>query len=246
VSDQPEFDFDARPASQQAPPDIAEKIKKLLRLGKSSNRHEAERALEAAFRLARKYRVDVESLDLDEESETLAHEWFAFTKRASFLQCRALNVVMHFFRVDVCIHHTSRLLFVGRPVDVMIAHYVFEFIVRAGKLELRGFERLERAMRRKMSTGKRKQFVQGFIYGITRQLHEVEREVVLDDSKTALITADELRRKRYLDELVPGLVTKQVESGRANKTALMHGFARGQQTQISQPLRDKERLALTA
>lgn len=236
-SSQQEFDFDRPAASEQAPADIAEKIKKLLRLGKSSNRHEAELALERAYRLAQKYHVDVESLDLDEESERLAHEWFDFGKRASFLKLRALNVIVHFFHVEVCLS-APRVVFVGRPADVMIGHYVYEFIVRAGKAELCGFEIAEKKARRKMSGGKRKQFVQGFIFGITRQLRQVQQEVVLDDAKTALVVAEKQARERYLHELIPNRKDLRIEEGRKNQTALMHGFHRGSETRINQPLTD--------
>ncbi len=240
---QAEFNFDAKPASEQAPADIAEKIKKLLRLGKSSNRHEAELALERAFRLAQKYRVDLDALNLDEESEKLAHEWFHLGKRISFLQARALNVVTHFFRVEACISY-PRFVFVGRATDVMIAHYSFEFIVRAGKMELRDFEKAERKARRKMSSGKRKQFIQGFIYGLTQQLREVEKEVVLDDSKTALVLAESARRKTYLNLLIPNMgKPKKLDCGRQNKTALMSGFERGQDTRINTPLNNSGAVA---
>jgi hypothetical protein len=243
MSAQCEFDFDRPSAAERAPQDIAEKIKKLLRLGKSANRHEAELALERAFRLAQKYRVDLESLDLDQESEKLAHEWFGFGKRASFLACRALNVVVHFFRVEVCISF-PRVVFVGRATDVMIAGYAFEFIVRAGKMELREFEKFERKARRKMSTGKRKQFIQGFIYGITVQLTAAEDEIVLDDSKTAMIVAEKARRERYINELIPNQEKKKLDTGRMNRTALTSGFLRGKETRINTPLHNSSEATL--
>ncbi|GEM_PF-5918622 len=236
MSTQPEFDFNAQPASEQAPADIAEKIKKLLRLGKSSNRHEAELALERAFRLAQKYRIDVESLDLDEESEKLAHEWFRFEKRAGYLHYRAMNVVEGFFRVKVG-WSISRIVFIGRPTDVMIARYAFDFIVRTGKRELRGFEISERNARRKMSTGKRENFIEGFIYGIIQQLKTVSEEIVLDDAKTAIVVAEEAARERYFHERLGGSKEERsLPTPRLNRTALMHGYDRGRETRINQPL----------
>jgi hypothetical protein len=57
-TDQQEFDFERRSSTKEAPVEIVEKIKKLLRLAADkSNRHEAELALRRAFELARRHSI---------------------------------------------------------------------------------------------------------------------------------------------------------------------------------------------
>jgi hypothetical protein len=243
MSDQPEFDFNA-PLPKMSAAEALEKIKKLLRLGRSSNPHEAGLALERAFALAARHRIDVSSLDLDEETERLVHEWFKIGLRLSFLQKRALNIVVHFFSVDVC-YWRPRIVFVGTPSDIAIAWYVYEFLVQQGQQWLADFNRAEKLARRKVSKTKSQNFVQGFIYGISNQLRQREKKIVIEDSKTALVLAEQKRqREAKIDDLLPGNKPVKVALDRRNESALMRGFVRGEQTRINQPLGNKERLSL--
>lgn len=247
MRDQPEFDFNAPLPPRTSPAEALEKIKRLLRLGRSPNPHEAALAMEKAFALAQRHRIDVSALDLDEEeAERIAHEWFHIGKRLSFLQKRALAIVITFFHVDACVS-PPRIVFVGTPGDVAIAWYVYEFLVQQGRRWLREFEADERKARRKVFKAKSQNFVQGFIYGISTQLKKRSETIVLEDSKTALVLAEQKRqRDAYLNELVPGTTTKKLTDVESrNRIALMRGFERGQATRINQPLRDGERLALT-
>lgn len=243
-----EFSFEQRQEARKvATAEVIEKIKKLLRLGTSSNRHESELALQRAFELARKYQVEVAELDLDERTEKVTHEWFGFAHRASFLHVRACQIVIAFFRVKAVIQFPM-VAFVGNPADIAIAHYAFQFIVGAGKRELRAFEIAQREARSKMSTGKRKQFLQGFIYGISSNLKKSEEQLVISDATAALVVAQEREREGYVArELCPQGPAIKVKEGKKNLTALMHGYSRGRDTQINQPLERgaaSERLAL--
>lgn len=231
---QSEFDFEKKREAASA--GVIDRIKKLLRLAAGkANRHESELALKLAFELARKYDVDVESIDLNERTARITHEWFKTSKRLDFLQFRALGVVRVFFRIDFVIG-SGRVLFVGLPTDITIAEYVFHFIVRAGRAELRAYEIQERASRRRMSTGKRKNFIQGFIYGIITQLSNAEEELAVDDSKTALAVAEEVARKRHSEEVCPNTRPVKRRNAPRNETALERGYQRGRNTLINTPL----------
>ncbi len=215
---------------------VVERIKKLLRLSRSANRHEAELALARAFELAQRHHIDVTTLDLDEESERIVHEWFKIGGQLSYLQARAIGIVMTFFNVNACVSR-PRVVFVGAAVDVQIAWYVYGFIVQQGRHWLRDYERSERAARRRMTLNKRRSFTQGFVYGISRQLSE-RQQVVLEDSQTALVlTAQEKARTDYMAELMPSTRTiKPREVKRKNETALVSGFLAGQSAKINKPL----------
>lgn len=212
-----------------------DKIKKLLRLGRSANRHEAELAMQRAFELAEKHRIDVEQLDLDEREAAVVHEWFKVGQRISFLKKRALAVVMRFFHVNVCLS-TPEVVFVGRATDIAIAHYVFEFLVRTATRLLRAFESGERAQRRKVNHAKRTNYIHGFIYGIVEKLDGAKQTMPLTDSQSAIVVAEDRAREDYLKELIPNQRTKRIEGSRRNKTALMAGYHDGKKTSIHQPI----------
>jgi hypothetical protein len=226
--------------------EIVEKIKKLLRLGQSTNPHEAALALERAFDLAARHHVDVSALELDDDVEKLVSEWFKVGERLSFLQQRALALCVSFFNVAVCVAR-PRVVFVGTPSDVTIAWYVYGFICQQGRSWLRVYEIDERLARRRVTRNKRANFVQGFIYGIALQVGNRRRQLVIEDSKTAIVLAEqEKARNAYMDDVVPNRTLAKRELKRELRGPLMTGFARGQETRINAPLRGPEKLALTA
>jgi hypothetical protein len=215
---------------------IAERVKKLLRLAADKcNRHESEQALRRAFDLARRHNIDIDSLDLDENTERILHQEFPFPKRVGFLQFRALSLVINFFPVNAVIGW-AKVSFIGKPTDIAIAHYVYEFIVGAGLRELRDFEKCERKARRKMSTGKRHSFIRGFIYALARQLKSAEADLDLDDSKTALVVAEEAQREAYQNGHFQETKTLERDIDRKVTTALMSGRDAGRRTNIRTPL----------
>jgi hypothetical protein len=65
-------------------PEILDKIKKLLRLGQSPNRHEAELAVQRAFELAARHQIDIENISLDDDVRKIVSEEFPSGKRLSF------------------------------------------------------------------------------------------------------------------------------------------------------------------
>lgn len=227
-------------------PEILERIKKLLRLGQSSNSAEAALAMQRAFELASKHGVEVESLDLDERTEKLVHEYFQCGQRPGYLRLRILNILVRYFRVEVCLSY-PRVVFAGRESDVQIAGYVYEFLVWAGQKALRDFIAAEKAARRTTNAAKKNNFTQGFIYGIASQL-EAAKPKEIEDSKSAIVLAEKAARQAYIKELIPNQETKKLKGPPQNRSALMRGWDEGKQTNINQPLNggQRETLALTA
>jgi len=225
-------------------PDIIEKIKKLLRLSRSSNRHEAELALSRAAELATRHKIDLASVDPDADSESLGHEFFEMGLRVSFLQHRALNICVRFFHVEVCIYR-PRVVFVGTPTDIAIANYVCGFLQQQGRRFLREWEAEERKARLKVTKNKRENFIQGFIYGIAANLTEANR-FAMDDAKFAIVLAEQKsRRSAAMDALIPNRETAQRIIKRENTTAIMAGWRKGKETKIApaiNPAREQLRL----
>jgi uncharacterized protein DUF2786 len=226
---------------------VVERIKKLLRLAQSSNPHEAELALARAFELAQKHQIDVSTLDMNEESERIMHEWFHVGARVSFLRRRAIGIAMTFFNVNVCFSR-PRVVFVGSEADIAIANYVYVFIVRQGTRQLRDYELSEKRRRRRMTPNKRRGFIQGFIYGISRQLGDRREAAAIDDSRTAIVLAEKKKqRSAYLDALIPETQAIIERKTKRNETALVSGFLAGRSTTINKPLTGtrEAQLALT-
>jgi hypothetical protein len=250
MNNQAEFDFNAPPPQpSKASAEVLDRIKKLLRFGadERGTATEAEKALTKAYELCQRYHVDLAALDLDEDQVRIVHERFPIKQRLSFIEKRALNVLVAFFHVDVCVHRVSpirvrlklakpEVTFVGRASDITIAHYVFEFVVRSGRRCEAEWAKGERAMRRKVTGNKRRNFMQGFIYGLTSRLSEARKSQPMDDSKTAIVVAERAERERYMDGLVGKTKPIQIEEGRRNDSAIMAGFGRGRDTTIAQPL----------
>jgi hypothetical protein len=217
-------------------PEIVEKIKKLLRLGQSGNPHEAELALSRAFELAARHRIDMSALDLDEESERLVHEYFHIGHRVTFLRQRVLNIVVKFFNVQVCITH-PRVVLVGTSADIAIAWYVYEFLVAECSRWLRVYQAREKAQRLRVTKNKRDNFIQGFVYGIAKQLDQSLNRLILEDSKFAIVLAEqEKAREARISELFPETKKFGRDLSRRNPDALMSGYERGLATKINRPI----------
>lgn len=253
---QSEFNFDGQPKAPPPPPkvspermkEVMEKIKKLLRLAadQRGNPHEAERALALAFELAEKHRVDVTSLDLDEEVAKIVFEHIHIGQRLDTLRKGILGLLQTYFHVTVCVQG-ARLLVIGKPEDILFATYVHDFLLRAGRACLATFTADEKRARRRMTPLKRAGYLQGFVYGLSSQLNRARTALALDDERTALVLAEEGARKAKLAAMVPDRAVVKSQSKKLNKSALEQGWIDGRKTQINQPLAGAaaEKLCLT-
>jgi hypothetical protein len=220
-------------------PAVIEKIKKLLRLGQSSNPYEAALAMQRAFDLAQSHGVDVESLDLDEQMERMVHEYMRCPReRISRLRAGVLGVVMMYFRVNVVVGCSKGAAFIGRKSDVEIAGYVYEFLMWAGAKSLRDYCAVEKRSGRRVTSGKKANFTAGFLYGIHSNLKPRNEAVTLEDSAQALVASEGAAREAYIvAELGRTQDRKRLPAPKRNQTALDAGWAEGMATTINQPLK---------
>lgn len=250
---QVEFDFSPTPESEAAEavdgPEVKaectasaamiERIIKLLRLAadQRGNPHEAERAAGLAFELAERHHVDIASLNLGEEVEKLIGEYFPLGKRLDRIADGALRVVRSYFHVEVMLSF-PRVLFVGRETDVAVAGYMFDFLRRVAKDCLKSYEKAEIAARRKVTTGKRANYVAGFFYGISHKLRGARESAMLGDSKAALVLAEKTKRQAKMEEMVPSKnrTSHSLRDVRKNSSALGQGFVAGESTEIHRPI----------
>ncbi len=211
---------------------ILEKIRKLLRLGQSSNPNEAALALSRAFELARKHAIDPETVNVDDEE--IERLLLRIGARLSFERKLILNVVKRFFRVEI-IACRPNVAFIGRRTDIALAHYVHDFLVRALRDSLRAFKGQMR----------RKSFIQGWIYGVAFKLKETSEQMAVEDSRFALVKLDEDPRVRAAaDAFYPVTETAKIDLKRKNPSAMMEGWVTGKKVDIRKPLEGPSRPAL--
>jgi len=220
---------------------ILEKIRKLLRLGKSSNPNEAALAISRAFELARKHAIDLESVNLDDEE--IEQFLMRIGARVAFERSLILNLVKRFFRVEIVIC-LPNVAFVGRQTDIAIAHYVHDFLLRALREGIRAYQS---EMKRKLSRTRRQNFVQGWIYGVAAKLNDAAQQLVVEDARYALIATDaDPRVQDAMKQFYPETYTRKTPTIRRDRTAMESGWITGKKVDIHQPLAGPARPALTA
>lgn len=241
MSAQAEFDFEAKPdvakPASEASASLIERIKKLLRLAadKRGNPHEAERALQLAYELAEKHRVDVGSLDLDEQTEKVTHERWDMGMRFDRLRRGVTGILATYFHVNVVVSN-PKLIVIGKPTDVLLAHYVYDFLLRAGRNCLAAYEKAEKRARRRSSTTKRANYLTGFIWGLHSMLGNLREIAQLTDAQHAIVLAEDAERKAYQSATFSTRTLKDLPAPRRNETAAMQGFRAGESQSINQPL----------
>lgn len=254
MNGQLDFDFDGDPLDDVAPAPIAqectaskatlEKIRKLLRLAKdkAASPAEAEAAAQAACELATRHHVDTASLNLDAHEEALIGKYLKRGKNDRLTK-GVLGVLRHYFHVQTC-GCGSQVLFVGRETAVVIAEYMFAFLVRAGRTAASEYERAEKRQRRRMTPLKRDNFFAGFSWGLHAKLRETHGAMELTDNQTAIILVEANARDAKLTELVGATEEVKPKPLKRTLSAASAGFRAGSSTEWQTPTSAGERLAL--
>lgn len=221
---------------------IVDKIKKLLRHGaKNSNPHEASAAIALAFELARKFAVDLDSIDLDDEEE-IERLLIRIGARCSFERKLVLGIVQRFFRVHLVLCPPN-VAFIGRSTDVMIAHYAHDFLLSALRAGLKGFQS---GQKRKLSKTRRQGYVQGWIYGVANKLNDAETKLVIEDSKMAIVpVARDPRIQAASDTYYPNTKSVPMAKARKDKNAMGEGFADGNKVNVRTPISGPSPMAIS-
>ena len=206
-------------------PSVLDKIRKLLRLAQSSNVHEAALAMERAFELASRHSINLDAVDLDEETRRVLHERFHVGARFSLIRRLTVGILENYFNVTL-VKDAPHYVFIGTAAEVEIAMYVHGFLVAACSRCLRAYAAEQR---RKLSENKRRQWIAGFMYGISAKLDEARKQMQIADTQTAVALRNKEKREAYLNSLF------KVTTSKVN-TAMMSGFVSGVNTEIAKGL----------
>ena len=220
---------------------ISDKVKKLLRLAacKAATPAEAAAALNRAMELIGRHHIDIASLDLDEDTERIVCERIKVGQRVSFIKRRCADILINYFKVRG-IWDRDCLAVVGFEHDVTMAGYVFHFLVGACTRSVAQFAKDEKAARRRTTANKKKNYVQGWIYGVVTNLRKPDlAHAALGDSRTSIVlSARSARVDAEFQELFPpeNLRKLTVQEPRTNHHVINRGFRDGMNTSIHQPL----------
>lgn len=227
---------------------ITEKIRKLLRLAKSSNQAESSAALAKAMELAARHQVDVSSLSEDAEIAKLVTRYFRCGgKRLAREWRKALAVARQFFNVTTCtMQDFGQVAFIGTEMDIQIADYVTTFLVRTCRDELAKFSADEKKRRRRMSANKRACFIDSYFNGVWVQLSDQREAQVHEISGLEIVLSTaEKAREAHLDAQFKNTTTaKALTKPRPTLHTLFAGYDAGLNTQINPALGTDAPLAL--
>ena len=146
-----------------------EKIKKLLRLGRSPNRNEAMAAIAKAHELAAAQGVAIDGVDPDAEHAKITHESGGITRR-NHARKLCHGILKRHFGVMV-IGSSVGAIYVGPDVNIEIARHVEEFLVRQVGSEWREWAKLKKiGTRRKAHPERRRSFENAFFGAVDLEL----------------------------------------------------------------------------
>jgi hypothetical protein len=213
---------------------ITEKIKKLLRLGESSNQHEAELALQCAYELANRHHINVSELDLEQKgTDRLTHRSILSAANLSYARrCAISYVILPYFHMHV-IHEKQKLTFVGREEDILVAEHVYSFLVSECQ---RALKRWSEEHELKPVGDYKKSFIKGFFAGLRAKLNQANRTSSAE-SANALIVAEGNARSAYMRQQYGKLRSKaNAHPKRESHSALADGYSEGSAVTINQTL----------
>ena len=211
------------------PVEIVEKIKKLLRLSASPYPGEAEAALQAAFRLAARHQVDIETLDMgDEDLNRIVSESCSIGFRLSMEKRLALGLVKAFFNVNPVISYPD-VLFVGTQADIAIALHIYEFTTSQAHDRTLDLKRL---VGNRFTETRRRSYLHGFFYGLSSQLNAEKETLQLTDNTVALalVSAEKKRAAFVAANIGRTSIVKAKGKVRMSKGFLYQGYVAGKST----------------
>ncbi|MBC8009968.1 MAG: DUF2786 domain-containing protein [Burkholderiales bacterium] len=213
-------------------PEVLEKIKKLLRLARSSNPHEAALAMAKAMALAAEHRVCLSQVDPDQEATHVTHrDHEDRLARLSAEHHFAALICQRFFRVRCIVrnsHARQFIAIVGATTDAEIALYVLGFLVH----HFRFCWRHHRGRVRN-----RKAFMSGMFNGLYAKLREDELPAEKSEASNALVVSLDAYIATHIGETKK---KKAPECSADASAARRAGFNQGQKTNIRGAIKPSE------
>ncbi len=213
---------------------IIERIKKLLRLSRSTNQHEAQLAMQRAVELAAKHRVSIAAIDPDDDARVVTHKRRP-EPRLAFEKKRAAGIVQAFFDVTV-IRFPDHLKIVGYAPDIEIAEYAYEFLVAACRCCLARYRRELADDGKKLTRTRRYNFIDGFMRGIADSLSKLTEFKDGGNTYALVLSTRGLQARNQYVATRWSLGRTRNPKFRTTNEALVSGWLQGKQTRIHRPV----------
>jgi hypothetical protein len=220
-----------------------ETIRRLLRLGSSSNHHEAELALSKAAELARRHSINLDSVKANEQRARIIEKTFSSKMSFDQIEGAAAQICMALFRVK-CVYFDTEATYIGFEHNVETAVWAHAFVIEQCGRDLSAFRRSTLARKKKaLSDGSVHDYCIGWAIGVKRQydadIAAMPADPALDNSKTALILAKQDKEVDEYMEAQHGNAEKEKQKRRRpDDKAFMAGIRDGSKVSISRPIKD--------
>lgn len=213
---------------------IKERIKKLLRLGRSANQNEAAVALQKAWELAQQHHLSVEELDAEKDLDDVIDRAFPVGQRISLEHKMAATVISEYFHCHCILAHPN-IRIIGEERDALIGEYVLHFLVSTVRHGVRELKATETKARRGWNHSKRAGYVRGFFYAIHSKLIDASVTPFLEaPDERALMRVS--RVQNFVSQHYTSLVKVPLPQARKNRDAVAAGYSQGQRTDIRTPI----------
>ena len=224
------------------------KIEKLMALGQSSNEAEAQAASRKANYLLNKYnlsRLHTRGEDPDIKYLTICHR----KKRIESIQRAVLSVLRDYYYVNCLTSQTyhaqddtvyKSIVLVGRKEALIVAEYVYHFLLDTGRTLWQNFKNKHNAKR-----GDKLSFDMGFISGINHNHKlmfedsdiKVRNDTSLPVQATqALMAQNHEENQKEVSRLFPRLQSVRYGRHQTSSGAFKEGFNNGKNTHINKGL----------
>lgn len=211
------------------------KVEKLLALGKSSNSHEAELALQKANELMVKY--NLEQLCSDQPEDHLFH--IIDEKRRQISTCKRFIclILQEFFFVQVVLSkmydpresEEFRVIeLYGTKQNLVVAEYCYYFLIdavaRLWDANKAQFGKDKRRMKKSYQVG----VVQGFYQKLKKDGgYKTTQSATLEGEERGLIKAEDVRLKKFVKMVHPKTSKRSIRAGKMFTGSYRKGFEAG-------------------
>lgn len=169
---------------------LIDKLRKLLRLGTSSNQHEAELAMQKALEIAQAHGIELSNISVEVNQSDIGEDSIQFGQRMPIVSEYVFSILQLFFNVKV-IQTGNRLygrqvILVGSQDHIYTAKYIYDFLADAMDRSWKSYY----SVRYGIGLAERKNYFLGFYNGLKHKLDEQKRQTEEQNTNLALMVVN--------------------------------------------------------
>ena len=217
------------------------RIRKLMALSESRNKHEAEAAMIKAYELMARYNIDLIEQDKDRNfvSIFVGQPALRHTRDASFLS--SLLVDFYFVQgiwVSAWVADREKmgrvLEITGTPENVVSAEYVYDFVRNHINLQWSRYNK-----NKNLTLHRKTDFATGIIEGFRSRLETRQTEVAADSDANEIIKIEDPQLRAHIKHRYPHTRTCQSAISNQDESVLADGRKIGRRMVISRGISEK-------